>query len=90
MTDTTTLQPEPQAAMRARGEAFCAVDPAQWGKYTASGFTTVQQNGRLCARAKRMDKPQTQQRRPWVPRGQEQCEVRDHLVAARFSVEGCG
>lgn len=70
--------------MRARDEAFYAVDPAQWGKYTASGFTTVQQNGRLYGRADRTDNLQTQQRRPWVPREHEQYEVQDSLAVARF------
>ncbi len=68
MTDTTTLPPDLQAAMRERDEAFYAVDSVQWGKYTASKFTTVQQNGQFMSRTERIDNLQTQnQRLPSVP-----------------------
>lgn len=84
MTDTTPLPPDLQAAMRARDEAFYAVDSAQWAKYTASDFTTVQQNGQFMSRAERIDNLQTQKQRPHVPREREQHEQQGDLVVTRF------
>ncbi|MGJ7603267.1 nuclear transport factor 2 family protein [Variovorax sp. LT1R20] len=84
MTSTNTLPPDLQAAVRARDEAFYAVDPAQWGKYTASDFTTVQQNGEFMSRAERIGNLQTQKRRPYVPREREQHEQQGDLVVTRF------
>ncbi len=84
MTDTTTLPPDLQAAMRERDEAFYAVDSAQWGKYTASSFTTVQQNGQFMSRTERIDNLQTQNQRPYVPREREQHEQQGDLVVTRF------
>jgi hypothetical protein len=70
--------------MRARDEAFYAVDSTQWGKYTASDFTTVQQNGQFMSRTERLGNLQTQKQRPYVPRGREQCEHLGDLVVTRF------
>ena len=84
MTATTTLHPDLQAAMRERDEAFYAVDSAQWGKFTASDFTTVQQNGQFMSRAERLGNLQTQKRRPYVPREREQHEQQGDLVVTRF------
>ena len=41
-------------AMQARDAAFYAVDPAQWERYTAPTFTTVQQDGSFMTRAERL------------------------------------
>lgn len=73
-----------RAAMRARDEAFYAVDPAQWSKYTAASFTTVQQNGALMTRAERLANLQTQTAKAYVARSREQHEQRGDLVVARF------
>lgn len=84
MTDTTTLPLDLQVAMRERDEAFYAVDSAQWGRYTASNFTTVQQNGQFMSRTERMGNLQTQKQRPYVPREREQHEQQGDLVITRF------
>jgi len=73
-----------QAAMRARDEAFYAVDPVQWGKYTAEDFTTVQQNGNFYTRANRLENLKTQKQRPHVRREREQFEVHGDIVVTRF------
>jgi hypothetical protein len=73
-----------RAAMRARDMAFYAVDPAQWEKYTAPAFTTVQQDGSFLTRAERLANLRTQTPRPYVPRSREQNESRGELVVARF------
>ncbi|MBA2962166.1 MULTISPECIES: nuclear transport factor 2 family protein [Ramlibacter] len=84
MNDATRLPPDLQAAMRARDEAFYAVDPAQWGKYTAAQFTTVQQNGNFYTRADRIENLKTQKQRPYVPREREQFEIQGDVVVTRF------
>jgi hypothetical protein len=71
-------------AMRARDTAFYAVDSAQWEKYTAPAFTTVQQDGSFLTRAERLANLRTQTPRPYVPRSREQNERRGDLVIARF------
>jgi hypothetical protein len=43
-----------RAAMEARDRAFRAVDAAQWEMYTATTFTTVQQDGSFFTRAERL------------------------------------
>ena len=73
-----------QAAMRARDEAFYAVDSAQWGRYTAPTYTTVQQNGSFMTRAERLANLQAQTPKPYVARSREQHEQRGDLVVARF------
>jgi len=73
-----------QAAMRARDEAFYAVDCAQWSKYTSATFTTVQQNGTFMTRFQRLANLQAQTRKPHVARSREQYEQRGDLVVARF------
>ena len=73
-----------RAAMKARDTAFYAVDPAQWEKYTAPAFTTVQQDGSFMTRTERLANLRTQTPRPYVPRSREQNERRGELVAARF------
>ena len=45
---------ELRAAMLARDTAFYAVDSAQWEKFTAPTFTTVQQDGSFLTRAERL------------------------------------
>ena len=73
-----------QAAMKARDEAFYAVDSAQWEKYTAQTFTTVQQNGQFMTRAERIANHRAQTPRPYVPRSRELNEGGRDLVVARF------
>ena len=73
-----------RAAMAARDRAFYAVDAAQWERYTAPTFTTVQQDGSFMTRAERLANLKTQQPRPYVPRSREQNERRGDLVIARF------
>jgi hypothetical protein len=70
--------------MQARDTAFYAVDPAEWEKYTAPTFTTVQQDGSFMIRAERLANLRTQKPRPYVARSREQNERRGDLVAARF------
>jgi hypothetical protein len=73
-----------RAAMKARDTAFYAVDSAQWEKYTAPSFTTVQQDGSFLTRAERLAHLRTQTPRPYVPRSRELNERRGDLVIARF------
>ncbi len=75
---------ELRAAMLARDTAFYAVDSAQWEKYTAPTFTTVQQDGSFLTRAERLVNLRSQTPRPYVPRSREQNERRGDLVVARF------
>ena len=49
-----------RAAMQARDTAFYAVDSAQWERYTAPTFTTVQQDGSFMTRAERLANLKTQ------------------------------
>ena len=71
-------------AMQARDAAFYAVDSAQWEKYNAATFTTVQQDGSFLARAERLVNLRSQTPRPYVPRSREQNERRGDVVVARF------
>lgn len=73
-----------RAAMMARDMAFYAADSAQWEKYTAPMYTTVQQDGSFMTRAERLANLQTQTPRSYVPRSREQNERRGDLVIARF------
>ena len=73
-----------RAAMTARDTAFYAVNPAEWERYTAAAFTTVQQDGSFMTRAQRLANLRTQTPRPYVPRSREQHERRGDLVIARF------
>ena len=73
-----------RAAMQARDTAFYAVDPAQWEKYTAASFTTVQQDGSMMTRAERLANLKTQKPRPYEPRSREQNVQRGEVVLARF------
>jgi len=73
-----------RAAMQARDTAFYAVDSAQWEKYTAPAFTTVQQDGSFMTRAERLANLRTQTPRPYVPRSREQNTQRGEIVLARF------
>jgi len=73
-----------RAAMQARDTAFYAVDSAQWEKYTAPAFTTVQQDGSFMTRAERLVNLRTQTPRPYVPRSREQNTQRGEIVLARF------
>ena len=75
---------ELRAAMEARDRAFYAVDSAQWEKYTAPTFTTVQQDGSFLTRAERLVNLKTQAARPYVPRSREQNTPRGDIVIARF------
>ena len=70
--------------MQARDAAFYAADAAQWGKYTAETFTTVQQDGSYFNRTQRVANLRSQPQKPYVPRSREQNEVRGDLVVARF------
>jgi hypothetical protein len=71
-------------AMKARDSAFYAVDAAQWERYTAETFTTVQQDGSLMTRAERLANLRTQVPKPYVGRSREQNTRRGDLVVARF------
>jgi hypothetical protein len=73
-----------RAAMVARDTAFYAVDAAQWEKYTAPAFTTVQQDGSFLTRAERLVNLKSQTPRPYVPRSRELNERRGDVVVARF------
>jgi len=73
-----------KAAMQARDTAFYAADSAQWEKYTAPTFATVQQDGSFMTRAERLANLRTQPRRPYVPRSREQNTQRGDIVLARF------
>jgi hypothetical protein len=73
-----------RAAMQARDTAFYAVDPAQWDRYTAPTFTTVQQDGSFMTRAERLANLRAQAPKPYVPRSREQNERRGEVVVARF------
>ncbi len=73
-----------RAAMEARDRAFYAVDAVQWEKYTAPGFTTVQQGGAFMTRAERLANLRTQVVRPYVPRSREHNVRRGDVVIARF------
>ena len=73
-----------RAAMQGRDAAFYAVDTAQWEKYTAPAFTTVQQDGSFLTRAERLVNLRTQTPRPYVPRSREQNTQRGDVVIARF------
>jgi hypothetical protein len=73
-----------RTAMQARDAAFYAVDVAQWEKYTAQAFTTVQQDGSFMTRAERLANLRAQKPRPYVPRSRELNEQRGDLVVARF------
>jgi len=73
-----------RAAMEGRDRAFYAADSAQWERYTAPTFTTVQQDGSFMTRAERLANLKTQKPRPYVPRSREQNTVRGDVVIARF------
>ena len=75
---------ELRAAMKARDEAFYAVNSPQWEKYTAQTFTTVQQNGQFMTRDERIANHRAQTPRPYVPRSRELYEGRGDMVVARF------
>jgi hypothetical protein len=77
-----------RAAMRARDVAFYAEDAVEWGKYTASAYTTVQQDGSFLTRAQRLITLRAQTPRPYVPRSREQNVQRGDLVIARFFSSG--
>ena len=73
-----------RAAMIARDTAFYAVDPVEWEQFTASTFTTVQQDGSFMTRAERLANLKAQTARPYVARSREQNERRGEVVIARF------
>ncbi len=73
-----------RAAMQARDRAFYAVNAAEWEKYTAPSFTTVQQDGSFLTRVERLANLNTQPVRPYIPRSREVNERRGEVVAARF------
>jgi hypothetical protein len=73
-----------RAAMRARDVAFYAADAAQWEKYTAATYTTVQEDGSFMIRAERLARLRSQMPRPYIPRSREQNEYRGDVVVARF------
>ncbi|MCD6073947.1 MAG: hypothetical protein K0Q70_830 [Rhodospirillales bacterium] len=81
---TSNIPADLQAAMRARDEAFYAVDSEQWGRYTSPTFTTVQQNGQFMTREERVINHKAQTVRPYVARSREQYEQQGDLVVTRF------
>jgi hypothetical protein len=78
------VPPDLRAAMQARDTAFYAAESAQWEKYTAPTFTTVQQDGSFMTRAERLANLRTQTPRPYVPRSRELNTQRGDIVLARF------
>jgi hypothetical protein len=72
------------AAMLARDIAFYAADPVQWEMYTATTFTTVQQDGTFMTRAERLANLRAQTPKPYIARSRAQNEVRGDVVVARF------
>ena len=70
--------------MQARDRAFYAADAAQWEKYTAPAFTTVQQDGSFMTRAERLANLRTQKPRPYELRSREHNIARGDLIIARF------
>ena len=70
--------------MQARDKAFYAADSAQWERYTAPAFTTVQQDGSFMTRAERLANLRTQKPRPYEPRSREHNIARGDLIIARF------
>ena len=86
--DSGQVAAELRAAMQARDRAFYAADAAQWEKYTAPAFTTVQQDGSFMTRAERLANLRTQEPRPYEPRSREHNITRGELVIARFSSGG--
>ena len=77
-----------RAAMEGRDRAFYAADAAQWERYTAPSFTTVQQDGSFFTRAERLANLKTQPKRAYVPRSREQNIQRGDIVIARFFSSG--
>lgn len=75
---------ELRAAMQARDTASYAVDPAQWERYTAPTFTTVQQDGSFMTRVERLANLRSQTPKPYVARSREQNTLRGDVVIARF------
>lgn len=73
-----------RAAIEGRDRAFYAVDAAQWERYTAPDFTTVQQDGSFMTRAERLGNLKTQKPRPYVARSREVNVARGNLVLTRF------
>lgn len=73
-----------RAAMEGRDRAFYAVDAAQWERYTAPSFTTVQQDGSFFTRSERLANFKTQKPRPYVPRSRELNTVRGDTAITRF------
>lgn len=86
--DAAQLPADLTAAMQARDKAFYAADSAQWERYTAPAFTTVQQDGSFMTRAERLANLRTQKPRPYEPRSREHNITRGDLVIARFSSGG--
>lgn len=86
--DSGQVPAELRAAMQARDRAFYAADAAQWEKYTAPAFTTVQQDGSFMTRAERLAHLRTQKPRPYEPRSREHNITRGDLIIARFSSGG--
>ena len=75
---------ELRTAMQARDRAFYSVDSAQWERYTAPTFTTVQQDGSFMTRAERLANLKAQKPRPYAPRSREEITHRGDLVVTRF------
>ena len=77
-----------RAAMEGRDHAFYAADAAQWERYTAPSFSTVQQDGSFFTRAERLANLKTQPKRTYVARSREQNIQRGDIVIARFFSSG--
>ena len=75
---------ELRAAMQARDTAFYATDAAQWERYTAAAFTTVQQDGSFMTRVERLANLRSQTPKQYVARSREQNTLRGDVVIARF------
>jgi len=73
-----------RAAMAARDSGFYAKDMAQWEKYTAARFTTVQQDGSFMSRSERIGNLRAQNPVPYVPRTREVNERRGDMAVTRF------
>jgi len=61
-----------------------AADSAQWERYTAPTFTTVQQDGSFMTRTERLANLKTQKPIPYVARSREHNVVKGDVVLTRF------
>jgi hypothetical protein len=73
-----------RTAMEGRDRAFYAADAAQWERYAAASFTTVQQDGSFMTRAERLANLKTQKPMPYVARSRGHNVAKGDVVLTRF------